>query len=192
MWGNRAESDELCRFGRPIPTCVGQPARAFGSCWTFWAYPHVCGATSLNGGSLPVTLGLSPRVWGNRRKQQRQVDALRPIPTCVGQPVRLCSVHHGEWAYPHVCGATVDNRAGLPSQSGLSPRVWGNRLILLYPLRCSRPIPTCVGQPWQSSIFILNNEAYPHVCGATSNNQRLSRIEQGLSPRVWGNPACTA
>ena len=34
-----------------------------------------------------------------------------------------------------------------------------------------------------------NPEAYPHVCGATQSINHQVTVNQGLSPRVWGNPA---
>ena len=74
--------------------------------WVCRAYPHVCGATVDEARAINNLEGLSPRVWGNRRKQQRQVDALRPIPTCVGQPATGKMGTGENRAYPHVCGAT--------------------------------------------------------------------------------------
>ena len=42
----------------------------------------------------------------------------------------------------------------------------------------------------QSSYESLILEVYPHVCGATVLPNLPSFVQQGLSPRVWGNLRC--
>ena len=94
------------------------------------AYPHVCGATAINDKWTAILAGLSPRVWGNRHKKKTYQKKSRPIPTCVGQPVRLFHCHECARAYPHVCGATLFRKEDGHIVKGLSPRVWGNRSAL--------------------------------------------------------------
>ena len=70
---------------------------------------------------------------------------------------------------------------------GLSPRVWGNQFPTERLYTMLRPIPTCVGQPRADARSACQDEAYPHVCGAT-NAFRMQQLRcSGLSPRVWGN-----
>ena len=135
-----------------------------------------------------ATGGLSPRVWGNRKRQLTPKPAARPIPTCVGQPPEGKPRSTTIKAYPHVCGATSHGCNEHHGRKGLSPRVWGN-LDDANPFGYSkRPIPTCVGQPSNIRPDIAPSRAYPHVCGATSDIQSHAVGARGLSPRVWGNP----
>ena len=50
-------------------------------------------------------------------------------------------------------------------------------------------IPTCVGQPFALTADKFGWWVYPHVCGATRLEELNLEDNQGLSPRVWGNPA---
>ena len=75
----------------------------------------------------------------------------------------------------------------LPVIFGLSPRVWGNPLVFMIGIAIIRSIPTCVGQPFISSIYSMAAWVYPHVCGATLVMISNADARPGLSPRVWGN-----
>ena len=88
-----------------------------------------------------------------------------------------------------MCGATAPNPMNCADSEGLSPRVWGNRPTLNSKAFNSGPIPTCVGQPCRRAGIPRQDEAYPHVCGATSPSKSSFNCVSGLSPRVWGNPA---
>ena len=68
--------------------------------------------------------------------------------------------------------------------------MWGNLSRTTRRTEGIRSIPTCVGQPMQSSYESLILEVYPHVCGATVLPNLPSFVQQGLSPRVWGNLRC--
>ena len=88
-----------------------------------------------------------------------------------------------------MCGATMQRSSFSHVDEGLSPRVWGNHFSTLPDDERTRSIPTCVGQPDASMLRTLAATVYPHVCGATSPLLTLLAGNQGLSPRVWGNPA---
>ena len=120
---------------RSIPTCVGQPPEKTHRAATVRVYPHVCGAAGCpQAGVLPVT-GLSPRVWGSPIELVYKQGRYGSIPTCVGQPC-LAAILFSHWqVYPHVCGAAVCRLNQLVSAQGLSPRVWGSRLLLLLRLK---------------------------------------------------------
>ena len=147
----------------------------------------MCGATAgASLATLPAS-GLSPRVWGNLVMMSLSFSQSGPIPTCVGQPGAKRLEQHYQEAYPHVCGATFGMPFRRQGNAGLSPRVWGNLLLLVSLPAQMRPIPTCVGQPLSTPPTRLPMTAYPHVCGATVlSNQHLLKMD-GLSPRVWGN-----
>ena len=70
---------------------------------------------------------------------------------------------------------------------GLSPRVWGSRMSSSGCFPTVRSIPTCVGQPVESSHMRVTWEVYPHVCGAAMRIHGLAVLVRGLSPRVWGS-----
>ena len=127
MWGNPLRAACLWIDAGPIPTCVGQPSPTRCEGVPDPAYPHVCGATTTIASTVSVYKGLSPRVWGNQQHHQSEKAHLRPIPTCVGQPLGGAPNGLRGWAYPHVCGATVLTTNESSSGLGLSPRVWGNR-----------------------------------------------------------------
>ena len=91
--------------------------------------------------------GLSPRVRGNPEGVKYCIGGTGPIPACAGQPANdlLNWLEHG--AYPRVCGATQIRAGSLQKQSGLSPRVRGNRFWVGLPFIAEGPIPACAGQP---------------------------------------------
>ena len=49
-------------------------------------------------------------------------------------------------------------------------------------------IPACAGEPFDNPGKRLLSKVYPRVCGGTLDRLGLLRINQGLSPRVRGNP----
>ena len=71
---------------------------------------------------------------------------------------------------------------------GLSPRVRGNPLYRRRRNPSSGSIPACAGEPSPSSASILLFKVYPRVCGGTPSGELKPPSEQGLSPRVRGNP----
>ena len=111
----------------------------------------------------------------------------RSIPTCVGQPITGTSSNLSYKVYPHVCGAATSVSKVAHSGMGLSPRVWGSRLVLHAAVVGSRSIPTCVGQPQHRGAVSGPAEVYPHVCGAAPVACGIVTISRGLSPRVWGS-----
>ena len=192
MWGNHNPQSITPQNTRSIPTCVGQPGGALGRAQPGTVYPHVCGATS---GSLSAddrARGLSPRVWGNRRAMVSTPSSAGSIPTCVGQPSAPQDADVPTEVYPHVCGATLDKASTDCGDTGLSPRVWGNRHQRHALSLVCRSIPTCVGQPHLHNAAAHCAEVYPHVCGATTFALACPYVPSGLSPRVWGNHRCGA
>ena len=75
--------------------------------------------------------GLSPRVWGNHADRIKDGTKTGSIPTCVGQPDDIRERNAPQKVYPHVCGATKRRKKRSKIRLGLSPRVWGNLLVLL-------------------------------------------------------------
>ena len=133
-------------------------------------------------------MGLSPRVRGNPGSIGTRCLAWGPIPACAGQPSGGCVGPSKSGAYPRVCGATADRYYATALHEGLSPRVRGNLYVARANVVRFGPIPACAGQPSASLIRTSLSRAYPRVCGATDEGQRLLHDLQGLSPRVRGNP----
>ena len=51
-----------------------------------------------------------------------------------------------------------------------------------------RSIPACAGEPDQITLPLMASRVYPRVCGGTPTALVVDGIDQGLSPRVRGNP----
>ena len=187
VWGNLVVCIICSLIDGPIPTCVGQPRIKVQIVRLSEAYPHVCGATPSEMRLPSPPVGLSPRVWGNPTPAAQTKPPSGPIPTCVGQPQRIMERLAVNMAYPHVCGATKIGESVSRTNAGLSPRVWGNPFIDATDGARHGPIPTCVGQPKLRIKYIISPPAYPHVCGATAEQDGCLVAALGLSPRVWGN-----
>ena len=72
--------------------------------------------------------------------------------------------------------------------SGLSPRVRGNRSLVMILRVAMGSIPACAGEPAHVRHFPSAFWVYPRVCGGTCNVHPHRRQFRGLSPRVRGNP----
>ena len=190
VWGNHYQVMGKIHDYRSIPTCVGQPRCKEKYYGKGKVYPHVCGATRYLFENIDQFRGLSPRVWGNLLKNLSSSSSGGSIPTCVGQPSHSHDARLARKVYPHVCGATPPAEQQGQGQRGLSPRVWGNPGLAQVRENRQRSIPTCVGQPAKKPPCTSESRVYPHVCGATPGRYRRRHITRGLSPRVWGNPAC--
>ena len=75
---------------------------------------------------------------------------------------------------------------------GLSPRVRGNRGYTRNGQSVQRSIPACAGEPAPRRTALAIQEVYPRVCGGTCPASLTSHCDQGLSPRVRGNPEAEA
>ena len=113
--------------------------------------------------------------------------------------------------YPRVCGGTSLRKVGLVGKPGLSPRVRGGTfpfcpswafnaglsprvrgnpsLSLLSPVSL-RSIPACAGEPGAGPRGFTGFSVYPRVCGGTLGRASGTVVQDGLSPRVRGNPTC--
>ncbi len=72
---------------------------------------------------------------------------------------------------------------------GLSPRLWGNHAKVKTTAEGGGSIPTPVGEPSKPLERRLLRRVYPHACGGTVLATGALTEAQGLSPRLWGNPA---
>ena len=145
------------------------------------------------GGTVCFTLagrrivGLSPRVRGNRRRDDRAGIAPRSIPACAGEPAPVRGRAPWRTVYPRVCGGTSTTGVVAGDPSGLSPRVRGNQSGPQRQCRGARSIPACAGEPRRKQPGLKGVQVYPRVCGGTLLGECPRRICNGLSPRVRGN-----
>ncbi len=150
-------------------------------------YPHACGETCTEPHRAVTYRGLSPRMWGNPKKQVQHDLFERSIPTHVGKPVHTRFWLQMMRVYPHACGETPIVYCDTGFNAGLSPRMWGNRCLLLNRDVIVRSIPTHVGKPGQTHQTNRLKRVYPHACGETTGTSRRLPFGSGLSPRMWGN-----
>ncbi len=116
-------------------------------------------------------------------------DAIRFIPTRVGNansratPCAVLAVH------PHACGECLGVGVGVQRQPGSSPRVWGMRSGPWWGWDFNRFIPTRVG----NALFSFDSSAmpsvHPHACGECNVRPADEAFKSGSSPRVWGMPS---
>ena len=112
-----------------IPTGMGKPIERAIRQTVYRVYPHGYGETALFIMCPPQHTGLSPRVWGNQRATFSLTIAQRSIPTGMGKPDRRLLVFDSFRVYPHGYGETRARTCASIAVPGLSPRVWGNRLL---------------------------------------------------------------
>ena len=113
---------------------------------------------------------------------------LRSIPACAGEPDAISRSEPASWVYPRVCGGTQRQDNRVLSTRGLSPRVRGNRFSATAVTVAAGSIPACAGEPQGGPTPSANSLVYPRVCGGTQIMEDGRDPEQGLSPRVRGNP----
>ena len=166
--GNRQRAFDLALVQRSIPAPAGEPfSTPPGNCATK-VYPRACGGTEPRWRVLSLPEGLSPRLRGNPRRVRRT-----RVPATV---------------YPRACGGTIPDRCVGEDFKGLSPRLRGNLDGRRgeYPLLGSIPAPA--GEPRVCQDFTLHPRVYPRACGGTQDEVTAIVREEGLSPRLRGNP----
>ena len=117
--------------------------------------------------TAPPSLGLSPRVRGNRAQLDQALHRDGSIPACAGEPVNAPDMGFSIAVYPRVCGGTLARFVFALIPIGLSPRVRGNPYVGQQLLEARRSIPACAGEP---PCLVGNTNVvsvYPRVCGGT-------------------------
>ena len=147
----------------------------------------MCGGTEIGINSPVPYCGLSPRVRGNLCVTGNVALVARSIPACAGEPCTIRSSCRVVMVYPRVCGGTVGDATGYLVESGLSPRVRGNRRVQRWRSAPEGSIPACAGEPRNRAAAPPMSRVYPRVCGGTGKRHQMSLTFTGLSPRVRGN-----
>ena len=134
----------------------------------------MCGGTVINLARKLAEEGLSPRVRGNLSGDQLVRPGMGSIPACAGEPPTSQRSMTAARVYPRVCGGTSRTVSPGSVNSGLSPRVRGNRLPADRRSDPGGSIPACAGEPYTQGSAHLKKAVYPRVCGGTMRPSRLS------------------
>ena len=147
---------------------------------------------------LLTPVGLSPRLRGNRLPvdwARHEVPIDGSIPAPAGEPRRhkpVVGQPYHRAVYPRACGGTASLREPrfVPTPNGLSPRLRGNQRRRDVGTEKWRSIPAPAGEPSRFQRPPLGQKVYPRACGGTmrGRNRASSICQQGLSPRLRGNP----
>ena len=125
--GNQPSSSHAVFNRGSIPACAGEPVGLASVRFPPRVYPRVCGGTSRRRAVTCGGRGLSPRVRGNRAGSMGSNTQGGSIPACAGEPTFFSLQSASQRVYPRVCGGTLRATLTLPTPTGLSPRVRGNR-----------------------------------------------------------------
>ena len=128
-----------------------------------------------------------PRVCGGTESRVYPRRTLPVAAVLAGEPPSLSDRECMMRVYPRVCGGTSIRSRRAAREAGLSPRVRGNQLALLWGESASGSIPACAGEPATPRQTSHAWWVYPRVCGGTRDTSTDISCMVGLSPRVRGN-----
>ena len=186
--GNRTKLiPKITKLGS-IPAPAGEPAGRWYERFGEPVYPRACGGTHAVRSCPPITNGLSPRLRGNPLAGISTSIPIRSIPAPAGEPPRLPCRCCQPGVYPRACGGTLRWCSGIPTPSGLSPRLRGNQHRRSSCGGWRRSIPAPAGEPPPMVAYSHRPEVYPRACGGTYAVIEEIRNPYGLSPRLRGNP----
>ena len=126
-----------------------------------------------------MTLGSSPRVWGQVKGRTKVFIYIGIIPTRVGTSSSSNLFKQGVRDHPHACG---DKSCFFVPIS----IVWGQDLVTCEMLNGNGIIPTRVGTRFLGKRFVNYCKDHPHACGDKHWKKHTQEQTLGSSPRVWG------
>ena len=132
---------------RSIPAPAGEPVPGQKNAPGYAVYPRACGGTFAAAERATASVGLSPRLRGNLDPDQQRRSHCRSIPAPAGEPRLTGCIHRVYPVYPRACGGTRNDVALPAPESGLSPRLRGNRWRRRRAWRPLRSIPAPAGEP---------------------------------------------
>ena len=186
VWGTHKYTFTLKHKLRFIPTGVGNTQIVDAIAGKPTVHPHGCGEHACSIIITGCMGGSSPRVWGTHVGAPEDSVLRRFIPTGVGNTDTEKGADIATAVHPHGCGEHQWSHIFIAAYSGSSPRVWGTRQLMIWPLSILRFIPTGVGNTDDSTVGILNIAVHPHGCGEHWVMLRTTIVRGGSSPRVWG------
>ena len=145
MWGQAKKVYPKEGELRIIPTRVGTSNKLSNYIWSGEDHPHACGDKWNVNPIRHLTLGSSPRVWGQVERESDSPLDPRIIPTRVGTRYRVCNSGDISEDHPHACGDKIHKILPLVYDDRSSPRVWGQDIKQSLFCFLDRIIPTRVG-----------------------------------------------
>ena len=171
---------------RFIPTGVGNSCGAKTMNTSIPVHPHGRGELVHAKRCREARGGSSPRAWGTLALFDCLDNAVRFIPTGVGNspgensdPSR-CPVH------PHGRGELKQGLIQVHVDVGSSPRAWGTLSSFTASRADLRFIPTGVGNSRQRLFLRCGVAVHPHGRGKLNTSLPSAASVNGSSPRAWG------
>ncbi len=186
MWGTPSAPGMAPPPARFIPTHVGNTSVGIEHCDIWAVHPHACGEHLKAVAWVDKVDGSSPRMWGTLEGVGSENEAIRFIPTHVGNTNPLPIRGNPVAVHPHACGKHCCRRYAGFRRVGSSPRMWGT------PARCRRStrrcgfIPTHVGNTAAWIRQSRSSAVHPHACGEHFPGLGRGVGVGGSSPRMWG------
>ena len=143
--GLRPAPRPTCRALRSIPASAGPATPNTPRKSRCMVYPRVCGACWGEHPPGVINIGLSPRLRGLRVGPGGEALRGRSIPASAGPAATQALRAWPPAVYPRVCGACMSRNPGVPSTSGLFPRLRGLRCAVQQLPRVQRSIPASAG-----------------------------------------------
>ena len=175
-------------YRRSIPARAGEPPCAAPCVSSYAVYPRACGGTEDSDGDVHRWEGLSPRVRGNPPCALISTGRQQVYPRACGGTGQACTGAAALAVYPHACGGTTCGRVEYGPNTGLSPRVRGNRHLEHRVVSLERSIPARAGEPNSVSRVIPDGRVYPRACGGNLDKRAYSINCDGSIPARAGEP----
>ena len=185
--GNQGDRGLVVGAAGSIPARAGEPYSSPVSAIARWVYPRACGGTCRDSPRASSSMGLSPRVRGNRRADGQLYPVAGSIPARAGEPYTAFPSSSFVRVYPRACGGTRIGSTDGGTRKGLSPRVRGNPAPSTSHTTLPWSIPARAGEPPACTASVVVGRVYPRACGGTAPQSAMLFLCSGLSPRVRGN-----
>ena len=165
-WGTRHRSANPPPGLRFIPTPVGNASAMCSPSAPGSVHPHARGERSASTSASVLEAGSSPRPWGTLLAGHGHGEAVRFIPTPVGNAGWVAVPSNALPVHPHARGERSAETFLIARHAGSSPRPWGTRWRW--------------GQSgWACSV-------HPHARGERQRDLAPHGDGAGSSPRPWG------
>ena len=171
---------------RTIPTRVGRTAERVGGMDARADHPHAGGENNPPMKSIILSLGPSPRGWGERAALGEIRQRHRTIPTRVGRTSLSHPLSYQSTDHPHAGGENSGGRGRGRGRDGPSPRGWGEPVSFAHDIACDRTIPTRVGRTSTTAADSKTTADHPHAGGENDRFDAIPFGHRGPSPRGWG------
>ena len=154
-------------------------------------HPHAYGDKAGSLISVGCGAGSSPRVWGQESLDMTVCGEFRIIPTRMGTSKCRSYTHKVDWDHPHAYGDKKITHFCVDSNTGSSPRVWGQAGLFCVHYQQHRIIPTRMGTSTIGSLDFHRQQDHPHAYGDKNALLIIPKLAVGSSPRVWGQDILT-